>query len=116
MLRTILNQESDIRMLGAVSTEAQAQRETGRFEVALIDAALPAGAGIQTPHTPSGRGGTAAARATGGREPAGINFVAFDVVEVLPAYDNAGGITALLGANVAWEMIALLAWRKKMNP
>jgi len=57
-----------------------------------------------------------AARATGGREPAGINFVAFDVVEVLPAYDNAGGITALLGANVAWEMIALLAWRKKMNP
>jgi len=67
-------------------------------------------------HTPSGRGGTAAARATGGREPAGINFVAFDVVEVLPAYDNAGGITALLGANVAWEMIALLAWRKKMNP
>ena len=38
---------------------------------------------------------------------------AFDVVEVLPSYDNAGQITALLGANVAWEMIALLTWRKK---
>ena len=72
--------------------------------------------GLRRGHKDLGRGGTAAARATGGREPAGINFVAFDVVEVLPAYDNAGGITALLGANVAWEMIALLAWRKKMNP
>jgi two-component system, NarL family, nitrate/nitrite response regulator NarL len=47
MLRTILNKETDIRMLGAVSTEAQAQRETGRFEVALIDAALPAGGALR---------------------------------------------------------------------
>ena len=47
MLRTILNKESDIRMVGAVSSETQAQRETGRFEVALIDAALPAGTALR---------------------------------------------------------------------
>ena len=47
MLRTILNKETDIRMLGAVSTEAQAQRETGHFEIALIDAALPAGGALR---------------------------------------------------------------------
>lgn len=37
-----------------------------------------------------------------------INFVGFDVVEVLPLYDH-GNITAMLAANVVFEMIALLA-------
>ena len=43
---------------------------------------------------------------------AGLNLVAADVVEVLPAYDPSG-ITASAGANMAWEMLALLAWRRK---
>ena len=47
MLRTILNKETDIRMVGAVSSETQAQRETGHFEVALIDATLPSGAALR---------------------------------------------------------------------
>jgi agmatinase len=38
----------------------------------------------------------------------GANFVAFDVVEVLPAYDPAQ-ITALLAANVVYEMLTLVA-------
>jgi len=38
------------------------------------------------------------------------NFVAFDIVEVLPAYDPAQ-ITALLAANVAYEMLTLVAAR-----
>ncbi len=41
----------------------------------------------------------------------GANFVAFDIVEVLPAYDPAQ-ITALLAANVAYEMLTLAAARR----
>src|SRR5579875_1926514 len=38
----------------------------------------------------------------------GINFVAFDLVEVLPAYDVAE-LTAMTGANVIFEFLSLLA-------
>jgi agmatinase len=41
----------------------------------------------------------------------GIDFVGFDVVEVIPAYDPAGQ-TATLAANIAFEMISLLAIRR----
>jgi agmatinase len=41
----------------------------------------------------------------------GANFVAFDIVEVLPAYDPAQ-ITALLAANMAYEMLTLVAARR----
>ncbi len=44
----------------------------------------------------------------------GINFVVFDIVEVLPAYDH-GQITALLAANVAFEMLTLVAARAAKN-
>jgi agmatinase len=40
---------------------------------------------------------------------AGIEFSGFDVVEVSPAYDNAGQVTALHAAAIAFEMLALLA-------
>jgi agmatinase len=40
---------------------------------------------------------------------AGIPFTGFDLVEVSPAYDAPGQTTALLGAAVAFEMLALLA-------
>ncbi|CAN5803042.1 agmatinase [soil metagenome] len=39
----------------------------------------------------------------------GMAFVGFDVVEVSPPYDSAGQTTALLAANVAWELLALKA-------
>ncbi len=41
----------------------------------------------------------------------GIHFVAFDIVEVLPAYDPSQ-ITALLAANIAYEMLTLVAARR----
>ena len=41
----------------------------------------------------------------------GIDFRAFDVVEVAPAYDGPGQITALLAANVAYELLSLVALR-----
>ena len=40
---------------------------------------------------------------------AGMRFSGFDVVEVSPAYDNAGQVTALLAANIAYEFLALTA-------
>ncbi len=39
----------------------------------------------------------------------GLNFVAFDLVEVSPPYDNAGATTSLLAANLVYEFISLLA-------
>jgi len=40
---------------------------------------------------------------------AGMSFTGFDVVEVAPAYDTPGQITALHAAAVAYDMLALLA-------
>lgn len=40
-------------------------------------------------------------------------FVGFDVVEVSPAYDGPGQVTALHGATIAFEMLALTAVAKR---
>jgi agmatinase len=40
---------------------------------------------------------------------AGMSFTGFDVVEVAPAYDSPGEITALNAAAVAYDLLALLA-------
>jgi len=42
----------------------------------------------------------------------GINFVGFDVVEVLPSYDS-NQITAFAGAGIVYEFVSLLALNKK---
>ena len=38
-----------------------------------------------------------------------MRFAGYDVVEVSPPYDSPGQITALLAANIAYEMLALAA-------
>lgn len=43
-----------------------------------------------------------------------LNFIGFDVVEVLPAFDPTQ-ITAYLAGNVVHEFISILAWKKKNN-
>jgi agmatinase len=43
---------------------------------------------------------------------AGLNFVGFDVVEVLPQFDGPGQITSLVAANMCWEFLALTALRQ----
>jgi len=43
------------------------------------------------------------------RSLAALQFIGFDVVEVSPPYDGPGQITALHGAAVAYELLALLA-------
>jgi agmatinase len=40
----------------------------------------------------------------------GIDFVGFDIVEVIPAYDPSQ-VTANLAANIAWEMLSITALR-----
>ncbi|MBI4675094.1 MAG: agmatinase [Chloroflexi bacterium] len=42
----------------------------------------------------------------------GVNLIGADIVEVSPAYDNAG-ITALLAARVGYEVLGLLALQRK---
>ena len=43
------------------------------------------------------------------RSLAGVAFRGYDVVEVAPAYDGPGQVTAMLAANVAYELLALTA-------
>jgi agmatinase len=38
----------------------------------------------------------------------GIDFIGYDLVEVMPGYDPAG-ITSLLAANIVYEFISLIA-------
>ncbi|MGB0387866.1 MAG: agmatinase [Ardenticatenaceae bacterium] len=42
----------------------------------------------------------------------GLDLIGFDLVEVNPSYDH-GGITSILGANLAYEFLSLTALRKK---
>jgi len=44
----------------------------------------------------------------------GANFIAFDMVEVLPAYDPTQ-ITALLAANVAYEFLSLISYYRSQR-
>jgi arginase family enzyme len=44
---------------------------------------------------------------------AGMQIVGCDVVEVYPQYDGPGQVTALLAANVAFELLSLIAVRRK---
>lgn len=43
----------------------------------------------------------------------GLNFVAFDLVEVAPPYDNQGATTSLLAANLVYEFVSLLALARR---
>lgn len=79
------------------------------FDIDFIDPAYAPGTG-----TPEVGGPTSADGLELVRGLAGLNFVAFDVVEVYPQYDPAG-ITAELAANVVYEMISLLALKRRMT-
>ena len=87
----------------------RARRRTGTgptfltFDVDFVDVAFCPGTG--TPEV----GGPTSFQALGYlRALTGIDFVGYDVVEVAPQYDPAQ-ITALFAANVAFEMLSLIA-------
>jgi agmatinase len=74
------------------------------FDVDFADPAYCPGTG-----TPEVGGPTSAEALDYVRALRGLDFRAFDVVEVAPQYDGPGQITALLAANVAYEMLSLVA-------
>jgi len=78
------------------------------FDVDFCDPAYAPGTG--TPEVGGFTSGEAQALL---RALAGIDLAGADVVEVAPAYDGPGAPTALLAANVAWELLALIACRHR---
>lgn len=79
------------------------------FDIDFVDPAFAPGTG-----TPEVGGFTSSEAMDLVRGLKGLNFVGFDLVEVLPAYDPSE-ITALLAANIIYEFISLLALNKKEN-
>jgi len=78
------------------------------FDIDVVDPAFAPGTG-----TPEVGGFTSSEAIDLIRGLKGLNFVGFDVVEVLPDYDVAE-ITALLAANIVYEFLSLIAINKKM--
>lgn len=104
---------SQLRRRGTADVLDTIRRRAGEgkcflsFDIDFIDPAYAPGTG-----TPEVGGPTSADGLELVRGLTGVNFVGFDVVEVYPQYDS-GAITAELAANVVYEMISLMAWRKK---
>ena len=74
------------------------------FDIDFVDPAFAPATGTPEPGGPSSAEALDLVRAL-----AGIDFRGFDVVEVSPPYDSPGQPTALLAANVAYAMLALVA-------
>lgn len=77
------------------------------FDIDALDPAFAPGTG-----TPVWGGLASWQAAAMLRDLAGINMVGGDIVEVSPAYDS-GGITAVAGAHVAFELCCLYLWNKR---
>jgi agmatinase len=77
------------------------------FDIDVVDPAFAPGTGTPEPGGLSAHDALAIVRAI-----TGVEFVGFDVVEVIPAYDPAGQ-TAFLAANLAYEMLSLVALRRR---
>lgn len=99
--------------LGALAPDAYGERVARRlgdgpaflsFDIDFVDPAFAPGTG-----TPEVGGPTAAEALALVRSLAGIRFTGFDLVEVAPAYDGPGQITAMLAANVIFEFLGLIA-------
>jgi agmatinase len=112
-LRTELGLEylttEDVFRLGPAAVAAAIRERVGdrpafiSFDIDVIDPAHAPGTGTPEAGGPSARDLLAILRGL-----TGIEFVGFDVVEVIPAYDPAGQ-TATLAANLAYEMLSLVA-------
>lgn len=77
------------------------------FDIDFVDPAFAPGTGIPEVGGPSSREALSLIRGL-----TGIDFIGFDLVEVLPQCDS-GDITSLLAANVLYEFLALIAVRRK---
>lgn len=77
------------------------------FDIDFVDPAYAPGTG-----TPEVGGFTSYEALALVRSIKDLNFVGFDIVEVLPAYDHSE-ITAYLAANIVFEYLSILALKKK---
>jgi agmatinase len=115
-LRTELGLEylttEDVFRLGPEAVAAAIRERVGdrpafiSFDIDVVDPAHAPGTGTPEAGGPSARDMLAILRGL-----TGIDFVGFDVVEVIPAYDPAGQ-TATVAANLAYEMLSLVALRR----
>jgi agmatinase len=78
------------------------------LDVDFVDAAFCPGTG-----TPEVGGPTSFQAMSYPRSLTGLSFVGFDVVEVAPAYDGPGQVTALFAANAIFEMLSLVVLARK---
>lgn len=103
----------DVRREGLDATIDAVRRRTGSgpvyltFDIDFIDPSFAPGTG-----TPEIGGFTSREAQQLVRALTGIDLVALDLVEVLPAYDPSG-MTALIGANVIFEFLSVLALNRR---
>ena len=97
------------RLAGIIKERVGQQNVFVSFDIDVVDPAYAPGTG--TPEIDGFTSGEAIALV---RKLDGMNFVGFDLVEVLPDKDPAE-ITALLAANVVYEFLSLIALNKKNN-
>jgi agmatinase len=102
----------DVLRIGPEETARRIRERVGEatafitFDIDVVDPAFAPGTGTPEPGGLSAHDALAIVRAL-----RGIEFVGFDVVEVIPAYDPAAQ-TAFLAANLAYEMVSLVALRR----
>jgi agmatinase len=100
----------ELRRLGGEAYASLVKEKVGErpvflsFDIDFLDPAFAPGTG-----TPEVAGFSTAEALAFLRALRGINLAGADVVEVSPAYDGPGQQTALAGANVAFELLALKA-------
>lgn len=103
----------EIREIGIAETMRQVRERVGKskvfltFDIDFLDPVYAPGTG-----TPEIAGFTSAEAQNMLRQLAGVRFVGFDVVEVLPAFDPSE-VTALTAATIAFEFLSLLAIEKR---
>ena len=104
---------ADIRKMGMETLIERIRHRVGRakvfvtFDIDVVDPAFAPGTG-----TPEVGGFTSWEAIDLIRGLKGLNFVGFDIVEVLPDYD-AADVTAILAANILYEFLSLIAINKK---
>jgi len=103
----------DVLRIGPEATAATIRERVGTgpafisFDIDMVDPAFAPGTGTPEPGGPSAHDALAIVRGL-----TGLDFVGFDVVEVIPAYDPAEQ-TAFLAANLAYEMLSLVALARR---
>ncbi len=104
-----------VRKLGIDQTIARIGDRVGdakvyvSFDVDFVDPAFAPGTG-----TPEIGGFTSREAQEFVRGLIGLGLVGCDVVEVYPSYDGPGQVTSLLAANVAYELLTLIAGRREL--